>query len=149
MRGDIPPVLQIERDSYADPWSEKDLLRSLNRENALGFVAFYGERLAGYAILQIAPTKPGKLVNIAVSPSKRRLGIGTQLVGRVLEESTTLQMPRLSLTLRETSLEAQLFFRAQQFKAVEILRNFFSETGEDGYVMTRELKHENDRPDLT
>ena len=39
------------------------------------------------------------------------------------------------LEVRETNLDAQLFFRAQGFRAVNVLRDFYEDTTEDAYLM--------------
>ena len=42
---------------------------------------------------------------------------------------------RIMLEVRETNLSAQLFFRANGFRAVSLLREFYEDTPEDAYLM--------------
>ena len=42
---------------------------------------------------------------------------------------------RIVLEVRETNLEAQLFFKKQDFLALSVLRNFYDDTVEDAYLM--------------
>ena len=42
---------------------------------------------------------------------------------------------RSSCTVRETNLTAQYFYRAQGFRATEVAREHFGDTGEDAYLM--------------
>ncbi|MEM7316575.1 MAG: ribosomal-protein-alanine N-acetyltransferase RimI, partial [Planctomycetota bacterium] len=42
---------------------------------------------------------------------------------------------RIMLEVRETNLQAQLFFRSGGFKAVSVLRDFYEDTVEDAYMM--------------
>jgi len=44
------------------------------------------------------------------------------------------------LEVRETNLDAQLFFRRMGFRAVSVLRDFYDDTVEDAYVM--QYRHE-------
>ena len=37
--------------------------------------------------------------------------------------------------MRETNLDAQLFFRENGFRAVSVLRSYYSDTPEDAYLM--------------
>jgi hypothetical protein len=37
--------------------------------------------------------------------------------------------------VRETGLAAQYFFRSQGFRATEVVREHFGDTGEDAYLM--------------
>ena len=49
--------------------------------------------------------------------------------------STINKRKEIHIVLRETNLEAQLFFKSQKFKAIEVLRHNFEDTQEDGYLM--------------
>ena len=42
---------------------------------------------------------------------------------------------RIMLEVRETNLEAQLFFKSIGFKAISVLRDFYDDTDEDAYLM--------------
>ena len=46
---------------------------------------------------------------------------------------------RSTLEVRETNLPAQLFFRAQGFQAVRVLRDFYEDSGEDAFLMQYRL----------
>jgi ribosomal-protein-alanine N-acetyltransferase len=46
---------------------------------------------------------------------------------------------KLSLEVRETNLDAQLFFRRLGFQAISVLRDFYEETPEDAYLMEFEV----------
>jgi ribosomal-protein-alanine N-acetyltransferase len=39
------------------------------------------------------------------------------------------------LEVRETNLDAQLFFRSMGFKAITVLHEFYEDTPEDAYLM--------------
>ena len=42
---------------------------------------------------------------------------------------------RILLEIRETNLDAQLFFRDSGFRAISVLRDFYDDTTEDAYLM--------------
>ena len=46
---------------------------------------------------------------------------------------------RITLEVRETNLNAQLFFRAQNFRAVRVLRSYYEDSGEDAFLMQYRL----------
>lgn len=46
---------------------------------------------------------------------------------------------RINLETRETNLDAQLFWRAQGFKVVSVLRDFYDDTTEDAYLFSYRL----------
>lgn len=41
--------------------------------------------------------------------------------------------------MRESNVAAQLFFRAQGFRAVSVLRDFYDDTSEDAYAMRYDI----------
>jgi ribosomal-protein-alanine N-acetyltransferase len=48
---------------------------------------------------------------------------------------TSHRRSRISLAVRERNLDAQLFFRALDFRAVRVLRNYYEDTAEDAFLM--------------
>ena len=78
-----------------------------------------------------APRKP----NFAVAPEWRRLGIGTQMVMKLVGKLSSHRRTKITLAVRESNLMAQLFFRAQAFKASKVMRNYYEDSGEDAYLM--------------
>jgi ribosomal-protein-alanine N-acetyltransferase len=54
-----------------------------------------------------------------------------KLVGKLSSHRRT----RIVLHVRETNLAGQLFFRGQNFKATEVIREHYQDTGEDAFLM--------------
>jgi ribosomal-protein-alanine N-acetyltransferase len=135
---DIPAVLEIERGSFARPWTEDELKRVLAHNNCLGIVAQAGEKVVGFVIYEISRSK-FQLLNVAVHPRHRRKGYGTAMLARI---AARLEMgPQESVVgeVRESNLPAQLFLRHSGFRAVEIRRGHFKDKDkdEDGYLFER------------
>jgi ribosomal-protein-alanine N-acetyltransferase len=59
----------------------------------------------------------------------------SKLVGKLSSHRRT----RITLEVRETNLAAQLFFRAQGFRAVRVLRAYYEDSGEDAFLMQYQL----------
>jgi ribosomal-protein-alanine N-acetyltransferase len=134
IRRDMPEVLSIEGASFDYPWCEEEFLRVLRQRNCIGMVAEYGERVVGFMIYELHKTRL-QVLNFAVSPEFRRCDIGHQMVGKLVGKLSSHRRTRIQLHLRETNLPAQLFFRIQGFRATEVLREHFEDTGEDAYLM--------------
>ena len=75
-----------------------------------------------------------------------RQGIGTALVDKLVSKLSPHRRNRIVLEVRETNLEAQLFFKSLGFRAISVLRDYYDDTVEDAYLMqfryTEELKTE-------
>jgi [ribosomal protein S18]-alanine N-acetyltransferase len=134
IRRDMPEVLQTEEESFDFSWTEEDFLRCLRQRNCIGMVAEHGEKVVGFMIYELHKTKL-HILNFAVSPDHRRYGIGKQMIGKLIGKLSSHRRTKISLAVRESNLCAQLFFRAQDFRAVKVLRNYYEDSGEDAYLM--------------
>ncbi len=138
IRRDMPEVLQIEQESFEFAWTEEDFLRCLRQRNCIGMVAEQGEKVVGFMIYELHKAKL-HILNFAVGPASRRIGIGAQMVAKLVSKLSSHRRTRITLEVRETNLQAQLFFRAQGFKAVRVLRAYYEDTGEDAFLMEYRL----------
>src|SRR5258708_30124318 len=138
IRRDMPEVLHTEQESFEFPWTEEDFLRCLRQRNCIGMVAEQGEKVVGFMIYELHKAKL-HILNFAVLPSARRLGVGTQMVAKLISKLSSHRRTRITLEVRETNLAAQLFFRSQNFKAIKVLRSFYEDSGEDAFLMPYRL----------
>lgn len=134
IRRDMPEVLAIESDGFEFPWSEDDFVRCLRQRNCIGMVADCDDRVAGFMIYELHKTRL-HVLNFAVAADCRRRGIGRQMIAKLTGKLSQQRRSRLLLEVRETNLDAQLFFRACGFRAVSVLRDYYQDTPEDAYVM--------------
>jgi len=97
-------------------------------------VAECGDRVVGYMIYELHKHRL-HILNIAVSNEFQRHGIGTAMIQKLLGKLSQERRNRIILEVRETNLEAQLFFKSMQFKAVSVLKDFYEDATEDAYLM--------------
>src|SRR5262245_4159006 len=124
IRRDMPEVLRTEHDSFEFSWTEEDFLRCLRQRNCIGMVAEQGERVCGFMIYELHKAKL-HILNFAVHPRCRRLGVGAQMVSKLISKLSSHRRTKITLEVRETNLPAQLFFRAHRFRAVRALRAYY------------------------
>jgi ribosomal-protein-alanine N-acetyltransferase len=134
IRRDMPEVLQTEGESFEFAWTEEDFLRCLRQRNCIGMVAEQGEKVVGFMIYELHKAKL-HILNFAVHPSFRRAGVGMQMVTKLISKLSSHRRTRITLEVRERNLAAQLFFRAQEFRAVRVLRSYYDDSGEDAFLM--------------
>ncbi len=134
IRRDMPEVLEIENGSFEFSWSEDDFIRCLRQRNCIGMVAEHDERIVGFMIYELHKNRL-HVLNFAVRSDLRRRGIGTQMMRKLVQKLSNQRRNRIMLEVRETNLPAQLFFRANGFRAVSLLREFYEDTPEDAYLM--------------
>ena len=134
IRRDMPEVLAIENRSFEFPWSDEDFIRCLRQRNCIGMVAEYDERVVGFMIYELHKNRL-HVLNFAVRLEFRRRGIGTSMMRKLIGKLSEQRRNRILLEIRETNLDAQLFFRDCNFRAISVLREFYEDNPEDAYLM--------------
>lgn len=142
IRRDMPEVLLTEQESFEFSWTEEDFLRCLRQRNCIGMVAEQGERVVGFMIYELHKQKL-HILNFAVHPAFRRYHIGSQMTAKLISKLSSHRRTRITLEVRETNLTAQLFYRAQGFKAVRVMRSYYEDSGEDAFLMQYRLADDN------
>jgi ribosomal-protein-alanine N-acetyltransferase len=146
IRRDMPEVLQAENDSFDYSWTEDDFLRCLRQRNCIGMVAEVDDRVVGFMIYELHKSKL-HVLNFAVAPEWRRIGVGTQMVTKLIGKLSSHRRTKITLAVRETNLAAQMFFRSQAFKATKVLRSYYEDSGEDAYLMHYQIANFDDEVD--
>ena len=141
IRRDMEEVLSIEQGSFEFPWTEEEFLSCLRQRNCIGTVAELDHEIVGFMIYELHPSML-RILNFAVSPNHRRSGIGKQMIQRLVDKLSQQRRREIVLEVRETNLDAQLFFAGNDFKAVTVLRNHYDDTLEDAYYMRYALKND-------
>lgn len=134
IRRDMREVLLIEGNSFEFPWTEEDFIRCLRQRNCIGMVAEHGDRVIGFMIYELHKNRL-HILNFAVADDHRRVGIGNQMLEKLIGKLSSQRRTRITLEVRETNLAAQLFFKDKGFLAVSVLRDYYDDSPEDAYVM--------------
>ena len=132
---DLPAVLTVENLCFPSPWSEGDFVRCMKERNHAGMLAELEGMLAGFFVYALYRDRI-QVLNLAVHPARRRLGVGAQMIAKLNTKVLCLRRPRLTAEVRETNLAAQLF-PAQGFRAVQVLRGFYVDSREDAFLLER------------
>ena len=141
IRRDMPEVLDIENQNFEFPWCEEDFIRCLRQRNCIGMVAESDERVVGFMIYELHKSRL-HVLNFAVSPEFTRRGIGHAMMAKLVNKLSHQRRTAIALEVRETNLEAQLFFRQAGFRAMSVLRDYYEDTPEDAYVMEYQYQPE-------
>jgi len=134
IRRDMSEVIGIEQEAFEFPWSEEDFTRCLRQRNCIGMVAELADSVVAFMIYELHRSRL-HMLNFAVTRSHRRLGVGTQMMDKLVAKLTPDRRGRIALEVRETNLPAQLFFRSLGFRATSVLKDFYRDSTEDAYLM--------------
>lgn len=77
--------------------------------------------------------------NVAVDPEYRRRGIGEKLVDAVVSEAELRGGIRVMLEVRPSNAGAVRLYEKLSFKRITVRKGYYSDTGEDGFILIKEL----------
>jgi len=140
-REDLPAVLDIERRSFAQPWSraffEKELATPFARLVVAVEEAVPRPQVIGYTC-RWRVTDEVHLLNVAVHPERRGLGHGQALVGAVVAEAEVARTRVVYLEVRAGNVIARRLYRQLGFKDLGVRRGYYG-PGQDAIVMELRL----------
>jgi [ribosomal protein S18]-alanine N-acetyltransferase len=137
--GDLRMIEEIERHSYATPWSRSMFAGELAKPSSICLGAFDpdSERLVGYLIVS-RYVDAWHVMNLAVAPEARRRGVASALLRRLLE--LTAGEPRRGYTLevRVSNAAAIRLYEKLGFRSRGIRRGYYTDNREDALIMWRD-----------
>ncbi len=140
-REDLPAVLEIERRSFAQPWSrtffEKELATPFARLTVAVDEGGPQVTVVGYTC-RWRVTDEMHLLNVAVHPERRGLGHGRELVSAVLEEAVIVRARVIFLEVRAGNVIARRLYRRLGFRDLGVRRGYYG-PGQDAIVMELRL----------
>lgn len=132
---DLDEVMEIERESFSMPWSRWTYERELkDTERSHLFVVKTDKQVVGYIGFWIVLDEM-HIITIAVRKAFRHMGFGTMLMSHALMSAIEHGVKRATLEVRTSNLPAQNLYEKFGFEKVFIRRGFYTDTGEDAYVM--------------
>ena len=132
----IASLAQLERECFADPWSEKALEDELSNPNAVFHVALLDGQVAGY-VGMLHVLDEGDICNVAVFDSFRRQGVATALIQTLLDYGVEKKLSFITLEVRESNVGAQAFYETMGFRAIGLRKNFYDHPKEHAVLMNR------------
>jgi ribosomal-protein-alanine N-acetyltransferase len=136
---DLAEVEEIERSSYATPWSRSMFAGELTKPSSicLGAFADDGTRLVGYAIVS-RYVDAWHVMNLAVAPKSRRRGVARALLERLFELTAAEIRRGYTLEVRVSNTAAIALYEAAGFKPRGVRRGYYTDNREDALIMWRD-----------
>ena len=139
-RRDIPAVMDIERASFAAPWSETEMeIECANAaahylvvtpENEPQTIAAYG----GFWHI----VDEGHITNIATAPAFRRKGCAKLLLTELIALAKSLGIAAMTLEVRVSNEPAQRLYEACGFAGVGVRPNYYPDNREGALIMWKQ-----------
>jgi len=144
---DLPGIIEIERLAFPAPWTMASFQRELTLPFSRIMVAIpavsheHGRddngRIAGFLCRWLIADEC-HVLNIAVHPESRRLGIGTVLLTEAIAEARSMGASVVTLEVRRSNLPARQLYRKFEFEERRLRRHYYG-PGEDAIIMELQL----------
>lgn len=138
-QADLSQVLAIEEECFSSPWSINSFKYEIEQSESIFKAAVLDEQVVGYVCLRTM-LDITHVMNLAVLPQYRRMGIGLILLRDALHELRR-QRPDIkfvTLEVRESSGALKLYEKAG-FAAIGKRKGYYHSPDEDAIIMGMEI----------
>ena len=135
---DIPEIVSIENASFTTPWSETLFYNETRKTIAISRVARIDGRVAGYLCANVILDE-GHILNLAVHPQYRRLGIASSLIKEMIEIMRDRDCRSVFLEVRASNEQARIMYEKFGFSLLGTRKNYYISPVEDAVIMVLRL----------
>lgn len=136
---DFDELLQIEALAFPKSQYDREELWLLSLKYPHTFLVTVSDQIDGYIVFR----PDGHIISMAVRPHKRRVGIGTRLVQKVIGHCSGKS---LRLEVRVSNVGAQRFYLHLGFR-IKVRIDGYYHDGEDAFVLQRPADESGELPD--
>ena len=137
---DVPQIHEIEKLSFAKPWSEKSILHDLSDNVVARWLVLAGvdQTVLAYASMWLIIDE-GHICNVAVHPNYRGRGFGKLIMSALIDRAKEEGMQLMTLEVRRSNLIAQELYHSLGFKDVGYRKRYYEDNREDALIMFLDL----------
>ena len=132
---------EIEKECFADPWSEDALRSELSNDNAIFLVSKTKGKVSGYIGVHTVLDE-SYIANVAVKGDFRRLGIGSMLLDCAEKKVKAKACSFISLEVRVSNTPAINLYQKHGYVSQGERKNFYSHPTENALIMTKTFSEE-------
>ncbi|GAB6176678.1 ribosomal protein S18-alanine N-acetyltransferase [Desulfobaculum senezii] len=141
---DVDALVALESECFSHPWGAEQFRLGLERKVFYVFGLRQGDALAAYCSLYLVADE-AEILNIAVRPGLREAGLGSHLLGMILQISAKMGMKAAHLEVRASNVPAQRLYAKFGFEQVGVRPKYYPDTGEDAFLMTLDMEKSSGR----
>lgn len=136
---DLDGITAIENVSFPTPWPKRVFEREIKSQKSYNRVIRFGATVAGYIITWTIYDEV-HILNVAVHPEFRKMGLGERLLRDCISHSAASGLKYALLEVRVSNTGARSLYEKIGFRTIHVRRKYYSDTGEDAFVMMFEIK---------
>ncbi len=135
---DVDGIVSIEQVSFPSPWPKRVFEREIESERSYKRVIRFEGTVVGY-IVTWSIYDEIHILNIAIHPDFRRIGLGETLIRDCIAYSKEHDFKYIILEVRPSNAGALKLYAKLGFRKLRVRRKYYSDTGEDAIVMIYEV----------
>jgi len=136
---DVEAVVAIETEAFTTPWKSETFLGLIGRDTVeLLVMTDAVDGIIGYAVLWCIMDQ-GELANLAVAPAHLGGGMGSHLLGCVMQAARDRGVEKFFLEVRASNQAALALYSGFGFVEIGLRRNYYEAPKEDARVMLATL----------
>ncbi len=135
---DIPKVINISLEYPELAWSETLFLKEIHNPNSISIVTEHENQIIAYLCARVVIDEC-HLQNLGVSQYYRGKGIGTALMGELINRLAPFNASRIFLELRKSNDAALRLYKKMGFQIVAIRKQYYCNPTEEGILMLKTI----------
>lgn len=144
LESDVEQIVPIEAELFAGdpPWSAEEFrseLAGVPETRWYTVAEAESGELAGYAGLRVVDGT-ADIQTVAVAPAHQRHGLGTMLLGALIDEARRRRATEMLLEVRADNEPALALYQRHGFEQIARRRGYFGAGRIDGLVLRRWLR---------
>ena len=136
--GHLKQLLEIEKLSYPNPWSEALIAAEIESRVGFSFVLEAEGSLVAYCFAHLV-AEDIEILNICVCPKMRGRGYASKLLSSVLSEAVLKGAKIAHLEVRPSNAAALRLYKQFLFKRVAVRLRYYSDNKEDAWIMSADI----------
>ncbi len=137
---DLPRIMEIEKESFQSPWSERLFKQELTRNRRARYLVLEkDEKIIGYVGMWFVPGEI-HITSLAVASEFRRQGTASRLIEQVYMAAMEKRLYRITLEVRESNKVARKLYKKEGFRETGVRPGYYRDNREDAIIMTKDLE---------
>lgn len=133
----VEAIAQLESVCFSDPWSVASVGSEVKNPLSLWIVALDDQKVVGYVGSQ-SVMGWADMMNLAVAPEYRRMGIGEKLVAELIRQLKENEVSCLTLEVRISNNSAISLYTKLGFVEVGRRPGYYHNPREDALILRKE-----------
>lgn len=134
---DLSEIVQIEQETYSDPWSRRMFADHLSSPSSLNLV-LGKEKIIGFACTTFIQQYLMAIDNLTIRKEDRGKGIGKGFLSQILRQGKQMGIKTFTLEVRESNQAAIRLYSKFGFKTCGWCKRYYQAPVEDALIMIRE-----------